>query len=248
MSSSALVDSHCHFDLFPNPQQVLKEAERNRIYSIAVTNTPSVFEPMQQLTKGLTYVRPAIGLHPELAIERASELPIFERHVSETRYVGEVGLDYKVVNRPSDRSKQRAVFATVLKACAQVGGRILTIHSRRAEADVIAAVREYRPGLCIFHWYSGSLKDLEAAVSDGAYFSVNAAMVRSERGRRIIQEIPRDRVITESDGPFLAVGGKPASPLNVHDALNGLTNVWTVSAREAREGVFRNFERILQSV
>lgn len=247
MSESALVDAHCHFDLFPNPRDVLQEAERNRIYSIAVTNTPSVYEPMQRLAEGLNYVRPALGLHPELALERSSELAIFERQVPTTRYVGEVGLDYKVVVKPADRTRQRAIFQEILRHCARVGERILTVHSRRAEADVVAALREYRPGPFILHWYSGSLKVLNSAIDAGAYFSVNRAMVGSERGQRLIREMPRDRVLTESDGPFVQTGGQPASPVGVRETATLLGQLWGDASREeVKEQVLQNFRALLR--
>lgn len=247
MSGSALVDAHCHFDLFPNPREILQEAERNRIYSIAVTNTPSVFEPMRRLAEGLKYVRPALGLHPELALQRSSELGIFEREISKTRYVGEVGLDYKVVVKSADRAKQRAIFEEILGHCARLGGRILTVHSRRAETDVVAALREHRPGPFILHWYSGSLKALSAAIDAGAYFSVNAAMVRSERGQRLIRDMPRERVLTESDGPFVQAGGRSASPIGVRDTMTLLRQFWAVPRGEAEEQVLNNFHSLLRA-
>lgn len=248
MSVGALVDAHCHFDLFPNPREVLQEAERNRVYSIAVTNTPSVFERMAQLAKGLKYVRPALGLHPELAIQRAAELPIFARLLPEARYVGEVGLDYSVVATSAERAKQRSSFEAILKFCAEDGGRIFTIHSRRAEADVVSAVKEHRPGPFILHWYSGSLKNLLAAVDAGAFFSVNIAMSRSDRGRRLIREMPRDRVLTESDGPFVEVRGKSASPLSVIEVVGAIGEIWGVDAREAQSVVLANFRTILRDM
>lgn len=245
MRRSPLVDAHCHFDLFPNPGQVLQEAEHNRIYSIAVTNTPSVFEPMRRLAKGLQYVRPAIGLHPELALVRSAELPIFERLVSETRYVGEVGLDYRIVAKPADRARQRAIFEAILRRCSDVGGRILTVHSRRAEADVVAALLDHRPGSFILHWYSGSFKVLTEAVAAGAYFSVNAAMVHSDRAKRLIREIPQDRILSESDGPFVDFQGRAASPSSVHDVITHLAQIWGIGKREAAQLVLQNFCRLL---
>ncbi len=242
MIATALVDAHCHFDLFQHPRQVILEAERNRIHSIAVTNTPSVFDPMKRLTDGLRYVRPAVGLHPELAIQRASEIPIFERKLPETEYVGEIGLDYKVVVRPADRAKQRAIFQSLLEHCTNAGGRILTIHSRRAEADVVAALREHQPGPVILHWYSGSLKILAHAVAIGAYFSVNAAMVRSRRGRRLVQEIPLDRMLTESDGPFVQLDEQPARPSSVVKVLREIASIRGTGPEEVRERVLSNLK------
>ena len=71
----SLFDTHCHVDLYPDPVGLVREAERRGIYTIAVTNTPSVFPATAAIVKGCRYVRPALGLHPQLAAERRGELP-----------------------------------------------------------------------------------------------------------------------------------------------------------------------------
>lgn len=245
---AALVDAHCHFDLFRNPREILEEAERGHIYSIAVTNIPSVFEPMKRLASGLKYVNPALGLHPELALQRSAELPLFAQLISSTDYVGEVGLDYKVAVRPTERSEQRSIFERILRHCNEASGRILTVHSRRAEADVVSAIVEHRPGPFILHWYSGTLKTLHTAVANGAYFSINIAMTRSERGRRIIQEIPRERVLTESDGPFVKLKNRPASPQSVDAVVEKLAAFWGAEPFETAAQVLTNFRKLLKGI
>jgi TatD DNase family protein len=241
-----LVDTHCHFDLYPDPRQVLRETEDRHIYSIAVTNTPSVFPMMKELAAGCRYVRPALGLHPELAAERAAEVPLFARLLPETRYVGEVGLDYRTAAAARDRVQQRTVFASILRHCAAAGGRILTIHSRRAEADVIAAVREHQPGPFILHWYSGSHKTLHQAVDAGAFFSVNPAMMSSDKGRGLVAQMPRDRVLTESDGPFIRTATGAATPASTSTVCEQLGALWTMHQADAQHLIWKNFQRLLK--
>ena len=72
----------------------------------------------------------AIGLHPELVVSHAHELPDLLRMIDQTRYVGEVGLDY-VTPDVTLRRKQRRVFEAILKRSAELGDRVLTVHSRR---------------------------------------------------------------------------------------------------------------------
>ena len=182
------------------------------------------------------------GLLGEGAPLSASEIPILERKLPETRYVGEVGLDYKVVVKPVERAKQRAIFQSILEHCANAGRRILTIHSRRAEGDVVAALKEYQPGPFILHWYSGSLKTLSTAAAAGAYFSVNAAMARSGRGKRPIQEIPLDRILTESDGPFVQLDGQPARPSSVLKVITEIASIRATGSEDVRERVLANLK------
>src|SRR3954471_19043262 len=74
--SLAVVDAHCHIDLYQNPKAVVAQAEALAIRTIAVTNAPSVFTYTRDLTAGCRYVRPAAGLHPELVHSHGHELEL----------------------------------------------------------------------------------------------------------------------------------------------------------------------------
>src|SRR5579864_1932918 len=94
----AFVDAHCHIDLYQAPRKTIEQAETDRIYTIAVTNAPSVFAHTAALVAGSRYVRAAIGLHPELVHSHRHELENFRHYLTQTRYVGEVGLDYMILD------------------------------------------------------------------------------------------------------------------------------------------------------
>lgn len=242
------IDVHCHIDLYPDPVALLQQIEQQQIYTIAVTNTPSVFSRLCELVGDGHYVRPALGLHPELAVQRHRELPQFETLLPRTRYVGEVGLDYQT-RVESDRATQRRVFTRVIEQCDAVGGKIVTVHSRRAADDVVDAFGSRFSGTYILHWYSGGVRALRRAVANGAYISVNPAMMRSDRGRELVTEVPRDRVMTETDGPFVFMGSTAtptaATPADVRGVIGELGRLWGVDPIEARELVYRNFVSLL---
>lgn len=239
-----LVDTHCHIDLYPNSKQVVEMAERSCVYTIAVTNAPFVFPHTRELTFGKKFVRAAIGLHPELVAEHASELPQMLQFLRETRYVGEVGLDYTVKDEVL-RRKQRDVFQAIMNACTEDQNKILTVHSRRAVSDVLACVGKDFPGTIILHWFSGTPRELAAALAVGCYFSVNPAMCTSMHGRKIISKIPRDHVLTETDGPFVTLKSRPAEPADVQLVTEVIADLWKISTGEVQRVVFDNFKRIL---
>src|SRR5258706_10238185 len=136
---SHLHDTHCHVDLYPDYRRLIDECEQERIYTLAVTNTPSVFRMCADLTRNHPFVRPAVGLHPELAAQRQHELPLIPDLLNETRYVGEIGLDYVTMDA-ENRRVQRHVFAVILEMAAGFGDRVLTVHSRRAAQEVVAMI------------------------------------------------------------------------------------------------------------
>lgn len=239
-----LVDAHCHIDLFPDPKSIVEESEHRKIHTIAVTNAPSVFFHTRDLCRGLIYVHAAVGLHPELAVSQGHELYQMWKHLDETRFVGEVGLDYTTADT-GVRQRQRDVFSAILARCAECGSKIVTVHSRRSATDTLAMIGNAFPGTIIMHWFSGTTRELEHAAMAGCWFSVNAAMVNSRSGQTLISAIPRDRLITETDGPFLKNGGQGAQPKDVITAIRGLSSLWRSSEQETAKFVVDNFRNLI---
>jgi TatD DNase family protein len=68
----------------------------------------------------------------------------------------------------------------------------------------------------------GVRREVERAARLGLYFSVNPAMVTSQKGRELVDAMPRDRLLTESDGPFVKLGPRPADPTSAPIVLNYL--------------------------
>ena len=173
-----LVDTHFRSHLCKDPPAVLSQCESLGVYTIAVTNAPSVFVYTQRLAGPTKHVRAALGLHPELVTSHSHELPDLLHLMGQTRYIGEIGLDYVTLD-VAVRQQQREVFETILRRSADFGDRILTVHSRRAATDVIACVGTAFPGTVILHWFSGSRRELHAGLQAGCYYSVNSAMIKS---------------------------------------------------------------------
>lgn len=239
-----LVDTHCHVDLYPDYVDLIEEIERAQIYTIAVTNTPSVFRRCVSLTQGKRFIRTALGLHPQLIKQRHSELDLMLGMLSETRYVGEIGLDFETRDE-QERSLQQKIFTTILKRCADFPDKVLTIHSRRAAAEVINLIGDDYPCKVILHWFSGSRRELEIAISRGFYFSVNPAMISSAKGRQIVAAIPRDKLLTESDGPFVTVDSRPARPRDVELVVRGLAELNNSTTAQVANMLRDNFRSIL---
>jgi TatD DNase family protein len=241
-----LLDTHCHLDLYPDFARVLADIETNRVATIAVTNTPSVFRRCVELTTGNRFVRVAAGLHPQLIAERSRELPLLFELIRETTYIGEVGLDFTDADA-ANRAAQRRVFEQILAECARAGNRVLSVHSRRAAREVVEMIGEGFRGSVILHWFSGSLSVLAKAIAARCFFSVNPAMLLSEQGRKLIARIPRDRILTESDGPFVTIGERPAEPFDVTRVVRYLADVWFVDEREVQAQITATFQALRAS-
>lgn len=235
------VDTHFHLDLFPKPAEVAKDLAAAGHHVIAVTNVPSVFQATAALCSSAPNLHPAVGLHPELAVQYAAELPMLWRALEQTRFVGEVGLDYATGDE-AGRQVQRRVFGEILERCSQRGDRVLTVHSRRAARDVIAAVRGGFRGTLILHWFSGTQGELSRAEKVGCFFSVNTAMCQSQKGRALISRMDRSRVLTETDGPFVKIGSRPAWAPDLGVVIECLAELWGCDKGEAGAQIRHNSE------
>jgi TatD DNase family protein len=248
--TSSLVDFHCHLDLFPDPVAAIREAEEAGVYTLTVTTTPKAWPRNRELTHKMRHVRAALGLHPQLVAERASEIDLWEEYLRQARYVGEVGLDAgPQYYRSLDLQKQ--VFARILQKCADAGGKILTVHSFRAATAVLDLVESHlsrQQSQVVLHWFTGSKSDARRAADLGCYFSINAAMLRNDRGRDLIAALPPDRLLTETDAPFTKVDGRPTAPVDVRAAVEGLAGLLHRTPEDVAQTIVSNLRSLLEDV
>lgn len=243
--SSPVVDMHCHLDLYPDPREQVQRIAQRKNYVLSVTTTPRAWRGTSDLAKGVPRIKTALGLHPQLAKERKSELKLFEQLLPETRYVGEVGLDGGLDCRDFWKDQVK-VFEHILSACVAAGGRILTLHSRAAASDVLDALERYPGyGVAVLHWFSGTQRELARAIEMGCWFSVGTAMLRSKKGAELTAKMTPRRVLTETDGPFAAVDGKPLQPAECEVALRVLARLWNTDEPSARDQVIASFRELV---
>jgi TatD DNase family protein len=245
-----LIDFHCHLDLFPNHLQLLKECEQIGIKTLTVTNAPRVWRQNQLFAKDCQHIRVGLGLHPQLAHAYANELNLFEQYLPEAKYIGEVGLDGGT-EYENTLEKQRQVFRTILDLCAQSGGKILSIHSRHAAREVIDLIGNIIPpskGKTVLHWFTGSIKDALVAVEAGCYFSVNIKMLTSPQKIRLIERLPQDKILTESDGPFIKMGKSLMSPKDIGKVVEKIARLWSVDEASAALIIRNNLKNLVSTV
>lgn len=250
----AYVDAHCHLDLLPGIHTDPFQENTGAIKTLTVTNAPYLFEPNQRLFAGCEHIRVGLGFHPEvlgdprLLAQLPQQLELFDAQFSAARYIGEVGLDGSPAWKESWPA-QRAVLQHVAVQCERVGHKILTVHSRRAVAEVLALLTSKRMiaqnNHVILHWFSGTPRELEAAISAGVYFSVNHQMVRSAKGKQLISLMPPSQVLTETDAPFTFDATITTREQSLVNTIGQLALIWQMSQEQARALVWNNFKRLL---
>ncbi len=241
-----MLDCHCHLDRYDKPETVASEAGSQEVFVVAVTNLPSHFQTGLPHVRRLPLVRLAVGLHPLAASEHRRERDLFTNCLGLTSFVGEVGLDFSREGI-NTRSIQLESVRFVVESTAEKS-KVLSVHSRGAESATLDILTEFKIPSVIFHWYSGSLSVLDEAIACGHYFSVNPAMIRSRNGQQIIDRIPPNQLLTETDGPYVKIGKTPVRPSGVALVQQYLANVWTTEPTEVQGQVWRNFRHLLHGL
>lgn len=247
IATTGLVDFHCHLDLYPDHAVAVRNAEAAGVFTLAVTTTPRAWPRNHELAQRTKHVRAALGLHPQLVAERENEIDLWDQYLSETRYVGEVGLDagprfFKSLDG------QKRVFQHVLQRCAQAGGKIITVHSIRSAKAVLDLVEAHLPperGKIILHWFTGTKSEAKRALELGCYFSINAEMLDNERHAPMVQVIPLNRMLTETDGPFTRTGERPSEPTDVAAVVEALARLHGLPPAAVASGVRDNLRALV---
>jgi TatD DNase family protein len=244
------VDFHCHLDLYQDHAAVIAECDRELVATLAVTTTPKAWRRNRELASRSQQVRVALGLHPQLVAERAGELPLFEALLPDARYVGEIGLDAGPRFYRSFPEQER-IFNRILRACAEQGGKILTVHSVRAVQKVLDHIEASLPqerGRVILHWFTGTPAEARRAADLGCYFSINREMLRSAKHRKLVAALPLDRLLTETDGPFVEVGGVPVRPVSIVDTVRELAAVRGTESAVLGKSIIANLRTLASAV
>lgn len=241
-----MIDFHCHIDLYPDPAAVIAGCEQRGTYVLAVTTTPKAWAGNLALIGERSRIRVSPGLHPELVAERHSELPLLLELIPRSRYVGEVGIDGGPAMK-SHIALQDRVFRAVLSDCELQGGRVISIHSRGAATEVLNALEANRgAGIPVLHWFSGSQAELARAIELGCWFSVGPGMLKSKKGSQLADRMPRERVLTETDAPFVQHRGQPLMPWDAAEAATSLGAIWGLSTEDAQSQIMKNFRSMTE--
>ena len=238
-----LFDTHSHIDLIKDFDKTIIEIENKKIYTIAVTNLPPLFKKLNSRLSS-KYIKPALGFHPELIEQYKKYIPEMWELLPSSKYIGEVGLDFKMASK--SKSIQINFFEELINRCNGIGGKVLTIHSRASAEDVISIIGDKFNSKYILHWYSGSLTTLNKAIYNDAYFSINYAMVNSESGKKIIANIPNERLLLESDAPFIMIDKENLfRTIDIDKIIFQLAKLKCIEEEEMKSILCANFKKIL---
>lgn len=255
-----LVDHHCHLDfpqLAADRAGVLSRAAMAGV-GVLVTICTRIrrLPELLAIAEAHDNVFTSVGTHPHQAHEELDiSLDEIVRLASHTKVVavGEAGLDYYYKKSPPEA--QAEGFRRHISA-ARITGLPLEIHTRDADADTIAILEDEHakgPFPAILHCFTGGAELARRAVALGLYVSISGVVTfkKSEALRDIAAAVPLDRLLVETDAPFLAPEphrGKPNEPAFVAQTAAVLARVKGVSADQLADATTANFFRLFSKV
>ena len=251
-----LVDSHCHLD-FPDfaseRAEVIARAKENGVGAMVTISTRvRRFDEIRAIAEAYPEVWCSVGTHPHNAGEEdgisADELVALSAH-PRCVAIGEAGLDYFYDKAP--REAQARGFRTHIEAARRTG-LPLVIHARDADADIAAILEDETgkgPFPFLLHCFSSGAELARTGVRLGGYVSFSGILTfrRSDDLRAIAREVPRERLLVETDAPYLAPmphRGKRNEPAYVRHTAEVLAETIGVSFDDIARITTDNFYRL----
>jgi TatD DNase family protein len=254
-----LTDTHCHLDyntFDPDRAEVIRRATDSGLVRILV---PGLHHRSSRDAVLLAEANPgvyaAVGFHPtdlqEFSDGAFQEVKELARHPKVVA-IGEIGIDYYWVKEPERRAFQRGALKQQLQFAKEAGKPVI-IHMREeddawlggASVDLLGILGEWqatlqgplaeRPG--VLHSFNGNLETAQKALGLGFYIGVTGPVTykNAEEKRGIIRQIPLDKILIETDAPFLApvpFRGKRNEPAFVHHIADKIAEIHSKSPAE----------------
>ena len=247
-----MVDTHCHLDACePSDGELVDRAREAGVTRIATVGTDGAsMERALEAARAHPGVAAIVGRHPhETAGFDAGALEEIERAAADpgARAIGETGLDYYRDHAPRD--DQRRAFAAQLDLAVRLELPVV-IHTRAAEDDTFALLREHAAGIpaVILHCFSAPDR-LDECVERGyvCSFAGNVTYPKATELQEAARELPADLLLVETDSPYLApqvLRGKPNEPANVVHTAHHVAGLRGLSYEELEGIVEDNAARV----
>jgi TatD DNase family protein len=251
-----LVDSHCHLDFLPQgPERdaVILRARQAGVGAMVTIGTKiTEFPDVLAIAEAEPDIWCSVGIHPheaatepETSAEALAELARHPRVIG----IGETGLDFYYEHSP--RERQAAVFRAHA-AAARISGLPLIVHTRDADpetAEILAEAAGEGPLAGVIHCFSTGRELAEKAISLGFYISLSGIITfkTAEPLRQIVRDLPLDRILIETDSPYLApvpLRGKPNEPAFLVHTAAEVARLKGLAIEELAQATTANFHRL----
>ena len=250
---TSFIDTHCHLDkLDSTPEEAVKQAKQEGVeIMITISVDEESFDFISNAVIQFKDVYGTVGVHPhdasEFSLSLEQRIRKLARGHDKMIAIGETGLDYHYMN--SSTENQQFAFSKQLQIAVELNLPVV-VHSREAEADTISILKEIPiPALGVAHSFTSSIKMARTLLDMGWYLGINGIVTfkNAEDLREIVRWIPLDRLLLETDSPFLApvpFRGKPNKPAHIPLIASFIAELRKIPVEHLAEKTSENANRL----
>jgi TatD DNase family protein len=247
-----LIDAHSHVDRYDLVDEhalesALAEITQHRIFTISNSMDLPSYKQNLEISEKCDLVLPAFGVHPWNASEYVDHLQDLSKAIEQSPMIGEIGLDHYFVEDAATYPDQRKVFEFFL-GTAREQKKIINLHTKGAEREVLELLDRYNISRVVVHWYSGPLDTFRELVARGVYFTVGIEVLYSKHIQTIAAEIPSGRLLTETDNPGGPQGfiGRAGTPALVKEVIRGIAEARKTTIEVIVQAVQANWAELIR--
>ncbi len=262
------IDVHAHLDMerfAEDIDDVITRAKENDCYIVSSGVNSVANRKVLEFSRKYDNVLASFGIYPIdgiiskfpnlnddgsreiLPFDVDKELAWIREHKDECVIIGEIGLDFKVIEAtPEIKVAQIENFEKIIEFSKEIEKPIL-IHTRGAELECIELLEKHKAKNVIMHCFSGKKSMIKRIVENGWFLSVPAVITRLEHFQMLVDIVPLEQMLTETDSPYLSpVVGTRNEPVNVMITVKKIANIKDVEEEVVRKQLVENTKRILK--
>jgi len=240
-----LVDVHCHLDLLEKEKDIDEIIKNSKEVAVIITNGtgPESNRKVLNYSKKYEKVKPALGLYPDKAVSLSDEEIQKEIEFIKTQKpvaIGEVGLDnFRVENL----ERQKEVLAKFIALSNELEIPII-VHSRKAEMETLEILEKNKAKKVVMHCFCGNKELTDKALELGYYFSIPTSVTKSKTFRKLAKRIPLNKLLTETDAPYLSPRPEPNEPAFIADSIKKIAELKKVTSEELEKMIYINYQTL----
>jgi TatD DNase family protein len=263
-----LIDVHCHLEgekFAKDFNDVLVRAHESGVRAVFCSGiNPETNRKVMSLAKEHSIIKACFGLYPVDAVlsnfpevmddeirkmdafDYKEELNWIEKNFHLCVAIGEVGLDFKVIkeleNLDEIKKEQIKVFEAVLTLAKKIDKPVI-VHTRGAELECIEILEKHKMSKVVLHCFSGRKSLIKRAADNGWFFSVPAVITRLQHFQTLVDIVPIEQLLTETDAPYLAPNvGDRSEPRDVAITVKEIAKIKNMEVEEVADQIWKNAE------
>jgi TatD DNase family protein len=184
-----------------------------------------------------------VGIHPEYIKEIAEKekdefLDLIKANKEKIVGIGEIGLDFWEIKESYWQQKQKELFIELIGFAKELK-KPLVIHSRKADEDAIKILEKADAKKVLMHMF-GSHHLVKRIIENGWFISTNTILLRSKKHKKVVRDIPLEKILTETDSPWLDPNKGRNTPLNVKIVVEKIAEIKKESFEKVDEVITKN--------